>query len=177
MRAPNCATGPLKTCLTLNANARAGTRQPSRGLRARPVTRPETSDGSGQGRASGSAGLPLPQESHRKTASGLSASRPDAEVAPAICCQPASLQSDRRGRRYRVGSDERSQKVAVLCEDGSADLTRTLRAVKRSGARRPRPQAGQSESSGNSSEEKSSLSASPQVLHDSCTGFPQERRK
>ena len=65
-------------------------------------------------------------------------------------------------------------KRSLSCEKTEAqNLTRTLRGVKRSGARRPRPQVGQSESSGNLDEEKSSLSASAQVLHDSCTGFPQ----
>jgi hypothetical protein len=54
----------------------------------------------------------------------------------------------------------------------SRDLTRRLRPVKRSAARRRRPQAAGTGSPGVLDEEKSGLSASTQLLHHSCTGFP-----
>ena len=63
---------------------------------------------------------------------------------------------------------------SMSCEKTEAQILRG-RYVGSSEAGREdrRPQVGQSESSGNLDEEKSSLSASAQVLHDSCTGFPQ----
>jgi hypothetical protein len=67
-----------------------------------------------------------------------------------------------------------SHRRSINCsQDGSGDLTRTLRPVKRSGARRRRPHARGRRSSGNFRQEKSALSASAQLFHQSCTGFPQ----
>ena len=125
---------PTGVSVTLNRSAQGWTRQQGHDLPVPPLGLAASSDGNGPEPASGSAGPPPLQGSRRRTASRLSASRPGVGVAPATCCQPASLQSDRDVRRYRVGSDERSQK-SLSCLKTEAQILRG-RYVESSEARR-----------------------------------------
>jgi hypothetical protein len=177
MRAPNCATGPLCVDRSILAHGRgAGNLIVNRRRSGGPaglgrLTRVSEHQPSGQqvGRLFRRCAI----EGHQ----GCRHSGQASEMRPPSVANEHDLNLIGTAGDDVFEAMNVHRRSMVFVGNGSRDLTRTLRGVKRSAARRRRPQVRRMRSARLFREEKSALSVSAQLLHDSCTAFPHLRLK
>ena len=171
MRAPNCATGPLLGDHLILAQRRGpGNQFVARRIGRRPAGRRLA--GMREDEPPGQQIRCLPRRRAVKRHQRCRHPRQAPELRAPLIANRRDLNLIQAAADV-VFEAVHGHRRSMAREEGSRDLTRTLPGIKRSAARRRRPHRRLMESSGDSDEENSVLSASAQLLHDSCTVFPQ----